>query len=551
MGFVEEVAERLHHGWADAVDHGEFGERVGILFARLDRGFAEARQGAEAFHQVAGGDGADVADAEAEQEAGGVGPALGLDRGEQGVDRLGLPAFAADQFVAVGAKAEDVGGFVEPAQSHEFGDGLFAQPFDVERGAGGEMAQALEALGGADQAAGAADVDLAFLGDCLAAALRGNGRGRRRRGRSSSRVSTSTICGMTSPARCRTTRSPMRAPRRAISSRLCRVALVTTTPPTVTGSSRATGVSLPVRPTWMSIASRVVWARSAGNLWGERPARRLADRSKAALPVEAIDLVDDAVDVEGKIGALGLDRAVVGEQAVDVGEAAEIVGDWEAPGADLFGDFGLGVAGDGGRFAPAVGEEAQRTRFRDGRVLLAQRAGGGVAGVGELAGFGGVFGFGEHSGVERGEILLRHVHFATDFEDIGHLPSLCSRGSGGPGWVPGFAGTQVGRDVGDRADIGGYILACRPVAAGRGQYQHALLVAERTGQAIDLGFGGERHFGVGAEAEEAADAGDEIAHFIVGEGVVEAEHRHRVRHLGERAVRGGADLAARAVGADQ
>jgi hypothetical protein len=34
---------------------------------------------------------------------------------------------------------------------------------------------------------------------------------------------------------------------------LCSVALVTVTPPTNTGLRRATGVSLPVRPTWMSM----------------------------------------------------------------------------------------------------------------------------------------------------------------------------------------------------------------------------------------------------------------------------------------------------------
>ena len=44
---------------------------------------------------------------------------------------------------------------------------LLAQPFDVERAARDEMPQPLEALRRADQAAGAADVDLAFLGDRL------------------------------------------------------------------------------------------------------------------------------------------------------------------------------------------------------------------------------------------------------------------------------------------------------------------------------------------------------------------------------------------------
>ena len=75
------------------------------------------------------------------------------------------------------------------------------------------------------------------------------------------------ICGMTSPARWTITVSPMRTSFRAISSSLCRVAFCTTTPPTVTGSSLATGVSAPVRPTWISMSRKVVVAFSAGNLW--------------------------------------------------------------------------------------------------------------------------------------------------------------------------------------------------------------------------------------------------------------------------------------------
>src|SRR5215468_10652132 len=61
--------------------------------------------------------------------------------------------------------------------------------------------------------------------------------------------------------------SPRRTSLRTISSALWRVALVTTTPPTVTGSSLATGVRAPVRPTWISIARTIVVASSAGNLW--------------------------------------------------------------------------------------------------------------------------------------------------------------------------------------------------------------------------------------------------------------------------------------------
>ena len=54
---------------------------------------------------------------------------------------------------------------------------------------------------------------------------------------------------------------------RAISSSLCNVALDTTTPPTATGANFATGVSVPVRPIWISISLSTVCALSAGNLW--------------------------------------------------------------------------------------------------------------------------------------------------------------------------------------------------------------------------------------------------------------------------------------------
>ena len=100
-------------------------------------------------------------------------------------------------------------------------------------------------------------------------------------------------------------------------------------------------------------------------------------------------------------------------------------------------------------------------------------------------------------------------------------------------------------------DIGGHHLAGGAVAAGGGEDQLALLVAQRAGQAVDLRLGGERHLVVRREVEEAAHPADELAHFLLGEGVVEAEHRQRVADLGEMRGRRRADLPRRAVLADQ
>ena len=80
-------------------------------------------------------------------------------------------------------------------------------------------------------------------------------------------LSTEINFGMTSPARSTTTESPTRTSKRFISSSLCKVAFETTTPPTVTGSTLATGVIAPVLPTWKSIDSIVVIAFSDENLY--------------------------------------------------------------------------------------------------------------------------------------------------------------------------------------------------------------------------------------------------------------------------------------------
>ena len=80
-------------------------------------------------------------------------------------------------------------------------------------------------------------------------------------------MSTETTCGITSPARWIWTVSPTRISFLFISSSLCKVAFETTTPPTVIGSTFATGVIAPVLPTWMTISLILVTAFSAENLY--------------------------------------------------------------------------------------------------------------------------------------------------------------------------------------------------------------------------------------------------------------------------------------------
>ena len=72
--------------------------------------------------------------------------------------------------------------------------------------------------------------------------------------------------GITSPAFRTMTVSPTRTSLRCTSSKLCSVARATVEPATTTGTSSATGVSAPVRPTCTVMSRRSVVFSSGGNL---------------------------------------------------------------------------------------------------------------------------------------------------------------------------------------------------------------------------------------------------------------------------------------------
>ena len=221
--------------------------------------------------------------------------------------RSSAASFGHAELVQVGKRADD-------AAVDQLIDQLVAQAFDVHRPAAGEMQHRLLALRRAEQAAAAAPVGLAFLAHDRAAAHRALALEHLRRsndapasaGRRS--ATTPTTSGITSPARRTITVSPMRTSLRRGSSSLCSVALLTVVPPTNTGSSLATGVSLPVRPTWISMPSTRVICSCAGYLCATAQRGSRVTKPRRSLQRAAVDLVDHAVDVERQRVALGGDR---------------------------------------------------------------------------------------------------------------------------------------------------------------------------------------------------------------------------------------------------
>ena len=224
-------------------------------------------------------------------------------------------------------------------------------------------------------------------------------------------------------------------------------------------------------------------------LVGGRPSRHAGGVSelglqgpRVELEDDAVDLVDEVVAVVGVAGDVGLplgapahDRVVGGHRQAPAGEqvvplvllARQLLPRRRDDGADAVGDHGKGPCG------------------RHGGVLLAQRAGRGVAGVGEDLQQGPALRLaldvlGAAGLVEGAEVLHGEVDLAADLQQ---------RRVGVPG-----------QDQGHRADgahVAGDVLADGAVPAGRGPGQHPVLVGQRHGQAVDLDLGGHGQVVIG------------------------------------------------------
>ena len=119
--------------------------------------------------------------------------------------------------------------------------------------------------------------------------------------------------------------------------------------------------------------------------------------------------------------------------------------------------------------ADAVADHRQRTLGRLRRVLLPQRTGRRVAGVGESA-----LARRRTVGVEPVEFTDGNVDLAADLEHVGNRVLVGK--------------LEFMRDVGDGAGVGGDVLADAAVAPSRRPDQAALFVYEIDGQAVDLEF---------------------------------------------------------------
>ncbi len=177
------------------------------------------------------------------------------------------------------------------------------------------------ACAGADEMAGAAAHDVGLAGLLVDLAQRGRAADRAglgkpdtaRRPAGACRCTTSTICGMTSPARCTTTVSPI--------AHVLAGDLVLVVQRRVRDDDAADGDGPELGDRRQGAGApdldldRLEHRRRplGRELVRHRPAGRAGDEAEPLLEREIVDLVDDAVDIVAEARALGFDRAVMGE----------------------------------------------------------------------------------------------------------------------------------------------------------------------------------------------------------------------------------------------
>src|ERR1035437_5469320 len=464
VAFAEISLDAFDHRFADLVERVHLGDGFFVALGHFHASLVERLPGAIAARQRQRRGLADLTDAERKDETLERNLPPLFDRGEQIAHRglaIALDLFELDLVVAR-IEREDVGGFRHPLLLEEQFDLLLAQALDVEGAARGEQLEVLYFLVWAGELAGAAparallagggflahdigvQIARAFLRevigpgvlwpfvehhvdhlrDHVAGALDDDG------------IADADVAAI--------------AQRLAVAADALDVVLVVQGDVLHDDAADAERLQLADRRERAGAADLDFDVLEHGGgalgrkLVRDRPARATRDEAEPLLPVEAVDLVDDAVDVVIELGAGLLDLAVEGEQVLDrMADLGERIG-LEAATGEPFDHAGLRVGRHLAHLPPRISKEAERTRGGDARVLLAQRAGGRITRIGE-------------------DLLVRRLLPFVEFEEIGlgyvdlaaHLADFRNA-----------AHLELKRHVLQRADIGGDVLAFAAVATG-------------------------------------------------------------------------------------
>ena len=530
---MEEIAEGFDDRRADPVNGREFG--AGILpngrgcSCRLCH-VAQRFQRVKMLQQIARRYRADMADAEAEEQPRGIGLALVFHRRQQIIHRLVLPPLQRENGLAPLVQAENIGRPIgEPALRDEFGNGLLAQPFNIERAAADEMFQSLELLRLTDQPAGATHIHLALCRHRFAAADRAFG-GEIESGTThvASQILDHLRDHIARPLHHHPVTRPHAQPRDLVA--IVQRDIGDGDPAHQHRGEPADRRQL-ARPPDLNIDALQRGLGPFGREFaGNRPARCLGHKAEPCLIIEPVHLIDHAVYLIIEIRPVFGDVPVANKTFIERLAAGKKRADGHAPAGDGADDLALRRTRNMARRAPAMGPEFERPLRRYARILLAERAGSGIARIGEQLAPGLFL-----RCIERREIGFAHINFATNFKDIRDILA-----------------SQSLRNSGDMGDIGSDILAHLPVPPRGRQHQRAMLIAQRAGEPVNLVLHGESDLGILREIEIALHPLRKFEQLLVRKRIVEAKHPDFMGNFGKR--RGGdvmPDLLRRRIRAHQ
>ena len=250
-------------------------------------------------------------------------------------------------------------------------------------------------------------------------------------------------------------------------------------------------------------------------LVGQREAGGAGHETCLRLQMTVIQLIDHAIDGVGQRGTHAAGMTVVIQQrrnalhTLSPRRRQETQRAQPLQHAMLRGRHLVGITD----LADAIGIERERPAGGDTGIQLAQASGGRIARVGkELVAPCFL------CTVQCQEVFLQHQHLAPHFQHLGRRT----------GQLLGHAAhrAQIGRDV----------LAGDAIAPGGALHQPAVLVAQRGGQAIQLGGGTEGK--IVRHPQQRLQSAVERQHISLAEGVGQRAHGHPVRD-GAKTGRGG------------
>ena len=270
---------------------------------------------------------------------------------------------------------------------------------------------------------------------------------------------------------------------------------------------------------------------------GHGPTGLARDEAQGALQVEPVDFVHRAIDVERQAVSLLAQLGVKAHQICSTRRHLGKLRDRKSPflkglqACHLRGPRRAALLGLRDLTHP-VSIKTEWALGCDGGVKLSDGTGGGIARVDK--GFfvaGTVSDFLALALVQGLEVVTAHVHLAPHLQHGRHRAGSCI----GMGGIP-RVGAQAQRNLADGADVLGDVFADFAIAPGGGLYQHAKLVTQAHGQAVELGFGHifDGRVGIG-QPEFAADAcveGVGTGGLGVGFGA-DAEHGYHMTNGGK------------------